>query len=90
MVLIVPKTKPLSFGIKERAYTLFRTLSSFYFLKLTLSEKGQQFSSKQSTIFLKQSTDFPKELTVSTKMVKCFDKKGDVSILTHPLHNPLL
>jgi hypothetical protein len=46
VLLIVPKTKPLSFGIKDWTYTLFRTLPSFYFLKLTLSEK-------RATVFIK-------------------------------------
>ena len=54
-----------------------RHILSFYFLKLTLSVKG-------TTVFLHSRLFFQKGLTVSTKMVKCFDKKEDVSILTHP------
>ena len=90
MLLIVPKTKPLSFGIKDWTYTLFRTLPSFYFLKLTLSEK-------RATVFIKTVDYFKKTVDYFSKRVDCFDKKGqvfqqkgDVSILTHPLHNPLL
>ena len=55
-----------------------RHILSFYFLKLTLSVKG-------TTVFLHSRLFFQKGLTVSTKMVKCFDKKEGVSIWTHPL-----
>ena len=51
----------------------------FLFLKAYSVRKRNNRFHQNSRLF------FQKGLTVSTKMVKCFDKKEDVSILTHPL-----
>ena len=62
-----------------------RHILSFYFLKLTLSVKGTTVFIKTVDYFLKTVDCFFAQSTVLSERVNCFDKKEDVSILTHPL-----
>mgnify|MGYP000917787955 CR=1 FL=1 len=62
-----------------------RHILSFYCLKLTLSVKGTTVFIKTVDYFLKTVDCFFAQSTVLSERANCFDKKEDVSILTHPL-----